>query len=94
LRTPHACNITVNINDYVKVKLNQTGKDIYFHRHDDTRRKYVEENGYYPVCFQPEFPKVDENGYSKFPLWEFMKLYSDYMDLGKSLPFDTELIFE
>lgn len=87
-------NVAVNINDYVKVKLNQAGKDIYFHRDDETRRAYAERNGYYPACFQPKYPEVDENGYSKFQLWEFMKIYSDYMDLGKALPFDSELIFK
>ncbi len=88
-----AKNVTIDVNDYVKVKLNQMGKDIYFHRHDDIRKEYVEKNGYYPVCFQSDYPKTDENGYSSFPLWEFMKIYGDYMVLGKNLPFDTELIF-
>lgn len=85
--------VTIDINDYVKVKLNQFGKDIYFHRHDDTRAQYVEKNGYYPACFQPEYPKVDDDGYSKFQLWDFINIYGEYMELGRKLPFETELVF-
>lgn len=83
-------NVKVNLQDYVKVKLNPMGKEIYFHQYDDTRKQYIESNGYYPACFQPEYPKVDEDGYSEFVLWEFMKLYGRYMAVGKPLPFDKD----
>lgn len=93
-KSDHIGKRTVNINDFVKVKLNQKGKEIYFHLYDDARRNMVENKGYYPEYLQPRYPKVDTDGYSKFQLWEFMQIYGECMVMGTDLPFETNLVFE
>lgn len=71
-----------NINENVKVKLTDKGKDIYFHQYDD-----------YPTI-NASYPKVDNNGYTRFQLWDLMKLYGSYMGLCKDLVFETTIILD
>lgn len=75
---------SLNMNCSVKVKLNDKGKDIYYHRHD----KYFQSE-----LLKPRFPKVDEDGYSEFQLWDLMKIYGEYMVMGLSTPFDDLNIY-
>jgi hypothetical protein len=69
--------IKINLNETVKVKLTQFGKDIYMHQYDEVINKY-------PLLkiSRPEI-KIDENGYTEFILWHFMNLYGSYMELGE-----------
>lgn len=68
--------VKINLNEMVKVRLTQFGKDIYIHQYDEVLNKY-------PLLkiSRPEI-KVDENGYTKFILWEFIELYGPYMTIG------------
>ena len=59
----------INLNAFIKVKLTEYGKDIYLHRVDEVNT-YVGK-----IVCKPELPKVDENGYTEFQLWEFLNLY-------------------
>lgn len=68
----------INLNDLIKVKLTDWGKDIYYHQWDETNQIAGRE-----IC-KPMFPKEDENGYTKFQLWCFMELYGKHM--GIALP--------
>lgn len=77
-----------NINNYVKVKLTDKGKDIYFHRHDEINAHYKKK------VIKPSYPKADDDGYTKFQLWNLMEIYGKYCTLGSELPFDSEIIFE
>lgn len=72
--------MTINLNDFVKVKLTDYGKEIYYHRYDDLnewRRKYG------LIRLEPHFPEVDEEGKSKFQLWDFMKIYGNYIGMAR-----------
>lgn len=83
--------MTINLNDFVKVKLTDYGKEIYYHKNDDFN-EYLEKYGLEPV--EPHFPKVDEEGKSKFQLWDFMKIYGNCMGLAKPNviePLDLEI---
>lgn len=76
--------IKFNINDTVKVKLTDMGKDIYYHQYDQFN-------------LTPEYPEVDEIGYTKFQLWELMRLYGQCISMtgtvkNNTLPFHTEII--
>ena len=66
----------INLNEYIKVKLTDLGKDIYYHRFDTLNDYYGRE------VLKPRFPKEDENGYTKFQLWEFISLYGQYIGMG------------
>ena len=71
-------NVTkINLNERVKVKLTDFGKDIFYHQYDELNKVSGR------VVFEPEFPKVDEDGYASFVLWQFMLLYGDYMEMGE-----------
>lgn len=68
----------LNLNDNIKVKLTEHGKDIYYHQYDRTNAFLGRE-----LC-KPSYPKVDEDGYTTFQLWCFMELYGAHM--GMTLP--------
>lgn len=68
----------LNLNDTIKVKLTEHGKDIYYHQYDRTNKLLGRE-----VC-KPSYPKVDEDGYTTFQLWCFIELYGIHM--GMTLP--------
>jgi hypothetical protein len=68
----------LNLNDNIKVKLTEHGKDIYYHQYDRTNAFLGSE-----LC-KPSYPKVDEDGYTTFQLWCFMELYGVHM--GMTLP--------
>ena len=69
-------NYALNLNDEIKVKLTDRGKDIFYHRLDD-----LIEMG---VKLTPKMPKVDADGYTTFQLWDFIQLYGQY--IGMALP--------
>ena len=69
----------LNLNSIIKVKLTDYGKDIFYHRHDDINASIVQ-RGWKPI--EPCFPRVDDEGFSKFQLWDFMNIYGDYFQLG------------
>lgn len=69
-------NICINLNEPIKVKLTQLGKDIYYHRFDSFNKAIGEE-----IC-KPSYPVEDEDGYTEFQLWDFMNLYGDFMGVG------------
>ena len=70
--------ICINLNEPIKVKLTDWGKEIYYHQYDRTNQIAGRE-----IC-KPRFPKEDENGYTEFQLWHFMELYGKHM--GMTLP--------
>ena len=70
--------IRINLNEPIKVKLTDWGKEIYYHQYDRTNKIVGRE-----IC-KPKFPKEDENGYTEFQLWCFMELYGEH--IGMTLP--------
>ena len=70
--------IRINLNEPIKVKLTDWGKEIYYHQHDRANQIAGRE-----IC-KPKFPKEDENGYTEFQLFRFMELYGEHM--GMTLP--------
>ena len=71
-------DIRINLNEPIKVKLTQLGKDIYYHRFDSLNRAIGED-----IC-KPSYPVEDEDGYTEFQLWYFMNLYGNFIDIGSS----------
>ena len=68
----------INLNEPVKVKLTDWGKEIFYHQYDRVNEVVGRE-----VC-KPRYPKEDENGYTEFQLWCFMELYGEH--IGMTLP--------
>lgn len=70
-----------NVNKFIKVKLTPRGVDIYYHQNDELN-KWIKENG--GLELGSRMPKIDENGYTEFQLWNFMNLYGKYFVMGSS----------
>ena len=68
--------IRINLNELIKVKLTDWGKEIYYHQYDRTNQIAGRE-----IC-KPRFPREDENGYTEFQLWCFIELYGMHMDMA------------
>lgn len=74
-----------SINDYVKIKLNETGITILKNIHKESLKSY-------PNASLGEFktPVVDENGYTEMQICDVMNIFGNYFIPGNSnLPFDT-----
>ena len=67
-----------NLNDYIKVKLTEYGRMIY-------RESFVS------LGLQEPKINVDEEGYTRFQIWEFMQTFGDKMRMGHELPCDTNV---
>lgn len=68
-----------NINNWVKVKLTEEGLDLLEQSHYDL----YESIGKPPREWVK--PVVDENGYSKFQMWDLMNKFGKYTTLGSKL---------
>lgn len=81
--------VRINLNEVVKVKLTDLGKDIYYHRYDEFNRQHGR------IVCKPSFPKVDAEGYTKFQLWHFMEIYGEHMGLTKpNVIMPLEFVYE
>jgi hypothetical protein len=72
----------VNINDTVKVKLNDRGFEIH---------KNMWEPFYNTIKTTYVPPFKDKDGYSTFQLWSLMETYGPHISLGSLAPFDTDI---
>ena len=64
----------VNLNEYIKAKLTDKGKEIYRNYYHDLDDKFV------PTL------DIDEEGYCKFQLWYFMRIFGEHFCMGCDLP--------
>lgn len=78
----------LNLNDHIKVKLNDLGKDIYYHQYDSLI-EIMNSRGVRPIS--PSYPPVDKDGYSTMQLWYFIELYGPH--IGMTKPNVTEDLF-
>jgi hypothetical protein len=69
----------VNLNEYIKVKLTDKGKEIYRNYYSDIDDEYV------PTL------DVDEEGFCKFQLWHFMRIFGEHFCMGSGLPCETNV---
>lgn len=76
----------VNLNQNIKVKLNDLGKEIYYHRFDEVNEQ-IKRHGGKPI--KPTMPKVDAEGYTQFQIWHFMNLYGKYMEMCSEQVLET-----
>ena len=76
-----------NINDYVKVKLTAYGCKI----HVEYYSKYLPNN----LMSNPKFilPIIDEEGFTKYQLWEFMNIFGEHMTHAAEQVIQGNLIY-
>ena len=80
----------ININETVKVKLNEVGLAIYADRAKETNKRFEENN---VKCKCPIYPKKDDKGYVEFQLWDLMNLYGKHLELTLIPPFEDNVIY-
>ena len=73
-----------NINEKVKVKLNEHGLKILKDQHDELR-------GWCPSIGEYREPKIDNDGFTEFQLWNLMEKFGSHITLGSIPPFETEI---
>lgn len=69
----------VNLNEYIKVKLTDKGKEIYRNYWHDLDDEHV------PTL------NIDEEDYCKFQLWEFMRIFGEHFHMGGGMPCETNV---
>ena len=76
---------TFNINDFIKVKLTEHG----YNAHVLHYKKYLGEN------FNNKYflPMVDEDGFTKYQLWEFINIFGEHMFMGEDQLIEDNLIY-
>lgn len=62
--------VRINLNEIVKFKLSERGKEVYRHRYDEYGFEYDRE------------PKLDDDGYMSMQLWTFMQTFGEHMAMG------------
>lgn len=68
-------NISININNKIKVKLTRFGKSIL-----DKEVCRLKQVSGAPDNYTPY--ETDDNGYTEFQLWQFMNIFGDYLYNG------------
>lgn len=74
-----------NINDYIKVKLTVHG----YKMHNAHYKKYLGEN-YNKKIYAPV---IDEEGFTKYQLWEFISIFGEHMYNGAEQVIKDNLIY-
>ena len=81
--------IRINLNDEVRFKLTDRGRDIYYHQFDELIKKHP------TIGIKPQMPKVDADGYSKMQLWCFMELYGPHTHMSSPVVVEPlEIIYK
>ena len=70
--------VRIKLNEVVKVKLTDLGKDIYYHQFDELNQRCGR------IVCKPSFPKEDAEGYTEFQLWNFIETYGKHIGMAKS----------
>lgn len=68
--------LKLNLNNFIRVKLTEYGRDIYYHQYDELNNKAGK------IVYTPTYPEVDEQGFTKFQLHRFMNIYGAYLFPG------------
>jgi hypothetical protein len=77
--------IKFNINQIVRVKLTDHGRKIH-------RQQFRKFNAQFPNgTFKYDPPKEDEDGWSRWQLWDLIETFGSHVGVCKLLPFETEI---
>jgi len=67
--------IIINLNDKVRFKLTDLGREIYYHHVAGAIKLGAQ--------LTPEYPREDAEGYSSMQIWEFLALYGPHIGITK-----------
>lgn len=83
--------VQTNINMYVYVKLKESGYKILREHNAELNNKIMKFGG---KGVPYEDPDVDEEGWTKYQMWELMKIFGSSIMLGVETPFETTIKME
>jgi hypothetical protein len=81
--------VSFNINYKVKVKLLPPGIAHLKRKRQELNESIRKRGG---IPFEEYVPKVDEDGYTSFQMWDLMHNFGHMMSLTSELPFETNII--
>ena len=81
--------MTINMNDFVSVKLTEDGK-IILESYRWSMKHILESKGL--KGFDLPVPKPDENGCFRFQLWNLMYIFGPYIGMGMPIPFENNAV--
>lgn len=84
-------NLKINFNDYVKVKLTPAGLKEMEDRRERLNADIITRGG---KSLGPYDPKVDKDGYTKFPLWMLMNNLGHMLGVAGEQPIEYEIILK
>jgi hypothetical protein len=79
--------LSTNVNYYIWVKLTKEGREIYYEHHKDI----------YPMLLRAGYgipAIVEEDGWSKFQMWDFMQIFGSHIHMGICGPMETQIEIE
>lgn len=83
-RTPGVEWRSINLNDTVRVRLTDIGREHHRKSHEELFAPYGDKITYVP-------PKVDADGWSEFQHWQLMHEFGAKVGLGMNVPFETSI---
>jgi len=78
-----------NLNENVRVKLTDTGKEIMRKKHTDLVTKFGSVISDKSKIFT--LPPEDENGYSQWKMWQLFSNFGEHIYMGCEPPFDLTI---
>ena len=75
-----------NLNDCIKVKLTEKGKEIYRNRFDEDNIK--------KLGIEYCEPKIDKDGYTEFQMWDFMRIFGKHFHILGNNPCETKCMVQ
>lgn len=82
-------DLPFNINDNVRVKLTDYGRECLRRNHDELFARVGQKPNY------PYQPPMETDGWSQWQLWDLMRELGPYVGVGfRHTPFETNIIIE
>lgn len=79
--------VEFNMNQTVKVRLNQIGLNELEKQHNELFNSLGKPRKWTP-------PEVDSAGYAKFQMWSLVSSLGHLISLGDKLPFDLDILLD
>lgn len=80
--------MTFNLNDYVRVKMTDYGRQIHQVEHRELNAT-IRKHGGKGLPYNP--PDEDADGWSQWQLWRLMELFGPYIHMGCDNPFQPDI---
>jgi len=77
-----------NLNDHVKVKLNDAGVKLWRQEYEKYLSEEFKKDNYFERYYKQ---RTDDEGYTEFALWDFMNIFGPHFSMGFNQPTDVNI---